>query len=86
MPDNNGKYRNLKAVGWLTQFGLNMVSPIILCIAAALWIKSRFNTGDWVMLLALVLGVSSSVLNMAMFIQSVNKETGGGKDDQKRED
>lgn len=86
MADNNGKYSNLKAVGWLTQFGLNMVSPIILCIAAALWIKSRFNTGDWVMALAIVLGVSTAVLNMVSFIRSVNKEIGGGNDDKKRKD
>lgn len=86
MEGNSDKYRALRAAGWLTQFGLNMISPIILCVIIALWVKNKFNTGSWVVILAIVLGVCSSVLNMITFIKTVNKEIGGKKHDEECKD
>ena len=85
MSEEKNKYRHMRAAAHLTQFGLNMVSPIILCLIAALWIKNTFNTGNWVAIVAIILGVSASVLNMFSFIKAVKKEMGGEHNDKKRE-
>lgn len=79
------KYKNMRAAAHITQFGLSMVSPIILCIVVALWLRNSFGTGDWVMLLAIALGVMSSVVNMITFIKTVQKEIGGKKHDEGNE-
>lgn len=86
MADNNDKYKHMRAAAHLTQFGLNMVSPIILCILIAVWLKNTFNIGDWVVIVAIILGVAAAGLNMATFIKTVNKEMGGKNDDKERKD
>lgn len=86
MPDNENKYRYMKAVGHITQFGLDMVTPIVLCTIIAVWLKNRFNTGSWTVILAIIVGVAVSALNMFKFIKTVDKEIGGKKHDEKRED
>lgn len=84
--EDNNKYRYMRAAAHLTQFGLNMVSPIILCIIIAIWLRSKFNIGSWVVIVAIILGVAAAGLNMATFIKNVNKEMGGKEHDEKRED
>lgn len=86
MAENNDKYRHMRAVAYLTQFGLNIVSPLILCILFALWLKNTFNIGSWIMFVAILLGIAAGVMSIVNFIKTVNKETGGDKRDKKRED
>lgn len=83
---DNDKYKHLKAAGHITQFGLDMVAPMVLCIIIATWIKNAFNTGSWIVIVAIITGVACSVLNMIKFIKAVNNEMGGKEHDKKRED
>lgn len=86
MPDNDERYRKLRAMAWVTQFGLSMVSPLILCIIAANWLRERFGWGNWVMVLAIIIGALSAVTTFASFAKTVKRENGGGKDDKKDSD
>jgi F0F1-type ATP synthase assembly protein I len=72
----------MKALAWMTQFGLNMVTPIVLCIIVAAWLKNKFNIGDWIIIAAVVIGVGSSFVNMFSFIKTVKKENGRKNDDE----
>lgn len=85
MSDNN-KYSYMRAVGHLTQFGLDMVTPILLCTIFGVWIKNTFNAGDWIVIVAIILGVAASGLNMMKFVKTVKKEMGGENNDEKRKD
>lgn len=80
------KYKHMKAAAHITQLGLDLVTPIILCVIGAAFVKNKFNTGGWVIVLGVCLGVSATALNMVKFIDNVKKEMGGKKDDEKRED
>ncbi len=86
MSDNENKYRHLRALGQITQFGLDMVTPIVLCTILAVWLKNRFNVGSWLVIVAIIVGVACSALNMFKFIKVVNKEMGGKERDEKRKD
>ncbi len=86
MNNDADKYRHIRAAAHLTQFGLNMVSPIILCIVIALWLKNKFNMGLWIMIAAIVLGVATSFYNMMSFIRVVHKEMEGEKSDKGNKD
>lgn len=70
-------------MGWITQFSLNMVSPIVLCIIIALWLKNKFNIGNWIMITAIILGTASAIVNMFTYIKTVRKELGGTKNEQR---
>lgn len=81
--DNNEKYKHMRAVAEITQFGLNIVSPIIICLFAAIWLRDQFNLGSYVVLIAIILGVAAGVLNMFTFIKKVNTQMGGKNNDKK---
>ncbi|MBQ3110280.1 MAG: AtpZ/AtpI family protein [Clostridia bacterium] len=85
MSDEN-KYAHLRAINQITQFGLDMVTPIVLCTIAAVWAKNKFNIGNWIVIVAIILGIAASALNMLKFIKTVNKEVGGKNNDQERKD
>lgn len=86
MNDNNNKYAYMRALAHLTQFGLSMVSPVLLCTLLSLWLKDTFNTGNWVVIVAIILGVCASGLNMMKFIKVVKNEMRGKEHDEERKD
>lgn len=47
----------------LTQLGLSIAVPPILCLYAASWFRDRFSLGLWVMGVALVVGVGGGVMS-----------------------
>lgn len=78
------KYRHMRAAAHITQFGLDLVTPIILCVIAASFVKNKFDTGGWIVVLGVCLGVMAAMLNMKKFIDTVKREMGGNSDDEKR--
>lgn len=86
MSDNENRYRHLRAMGHITQFGLDMVTPIVLCTIFAVWLKNTLDAGNWIVIVAIIIGVAVSGLNMYKFIKTVNKELGGKEHDEKRKD
>lgn len=72
MADNN-RHRSTKALAWLTQLGFNMISPLIICILAAAWLKTKFSVGNWIMIVAIVIGAGSGYMSLINFIRAVKK-------------
>ena len=56
--------RNLPLV---TQFGLSLVLPPILCFFGARWLMDRFGLGSWVLLIAVLLALASIVSAFTQF-------------------
>lgn len=63
----------ITALGMVTQFGITTITPILLCIFAALWLKNRFGLGDYVILIGVLLGVGSSFLSMMKMIRQMSE-------------
>ena len=61
--------RLMSRIALLTQLGLSMVTPPILCVLCALWLQNRFGVGDWVILAAILLGVGSGVSGVFSFVR-----------------
>ncbi len=80
------KYKHMKAAAHITQFGLDLLTPIILCVIATGFVKNKFDTGGWVVVLGVCLGVMAAMLNMKKFIDTVKREMEGDNDDKKRKD
>ena len=63
-------WRNLV---FLTEFGLSVVLPPVLCTLAGVWIQSKTAAGVWVVLVLLAVGLISAGCNfyryMALFVK-----------------
>ena len=46
---------------WLTQFGLSVVIPPVVCIIGAVWLRRQLQLGGWVGVLAAVSCLRSSL-------------------------
>lgn len=71
-------YRALKNITYISQVGLSLITPIIICIMGARWIQNTFEFGNWIVLLGifvgLLSGISSFISTMQLIIKEVEKE------------
>lgn len=59
----------------LTQLGLSLATPPLLCLYAADWLRNRFDLGLWVMVVALMLGLGGAAVNVWKFWKMMEKRT-----------
>lgn len=52
--------RILRCVSYLTQFGLSVVMPILLCVLFAVWLCGRYGIGEWLIAVFLFVGLVSA--------------------------
>lgn len=62
-------YRSLAMV---TQIGISMLAPIILCVAAGYWMDQKF--GWYTTIPLLILGILAGGRNIWMLLQQIIKE------------
>ena len=56
-----GWYKALEDLVWLTQLGLNMLLPLVLCLAGCWWAVERWNWPEWLFLPAVLLGLADAL-------------------------
>lgn len=59
------------ALAMISQFGIGVLTPMLLCIFAALWLKNRFGLGDYVVLIGILLGIGSGFVSMMKMIRQM---------------
>lgn len=72
----DGWFSALQNLTWLTQLGLSLTVPPILCLAAADWLSRRFGLGEWVFLAAIILGVGSAAYTFIEFARMFARKNG----------
>ncbi|MEG1153123.1 MAG: AtpZ/AtpI family protein [Ruthenibacterium sp.] len=72
---NKSWFKALRSLSWLTQFGMSLVVPPILCLLAASWLVRRFSLGTWVYLVALVFGLGAAACTFFKFLQMVQRKS-----------
>ena len=61
-------FRSLRPLTYFTQFGISVVSPILLCTLVGLWLYNRFSMGVWVLIVGIFLGIGGALSNfLAIF-------------------
>lgn len=80
----------LSAIVWLTQFGISVVGPVVLCVWGAVWLRNRFDLGAWIVIVGVLLGLGgaatslwSSLKAMDRQAKSDDKDSGVGFNDHK---
>lgn len=72
--------KDLKMIVWLTQLGLSVAAPLAVFVLGAVWLKSRFDLGGWIILAGVILGGYCAVsgfrqsLKMMEFMSKDKKE------------
>lgn len=49
-----------RCLSYLTQFGLSVIMPILLCVLFAVWLCGKYGIGEWLIVLALAVGLVSA--------------------------
>lgn len=63
----------------ITQLGLSLITPLLLCIFLSLWIQRRFGAGDWVIVAGILAGLGSMAVSYFQFYKRYSNAS--GKDD-----
>lgn len=62
-------YKVLEDLVWLTQLGLNLLMPLVLCLGACWWAVNQWAWPMWLYLPAIALGLASGGQNFWRFAQ-----------------
>ena len=64
---------------WLTQLGLSVAVPLVGFPLLAIWLQSRFGWGDWVLWVAVVIGIISAVDGFRTSLKAMSRLSRGKK-------
>lgn len=71
----------IKALSSITQLGINVVVSFILWILIAAWVKKTFNSGNYVMVIGVILGAGSAFLSFFKYLKEIEKASSSKEDD-----
>ena len=72
-----------KYFGLITQFGLNNIICIGICLFGSIWIKNTFNLGDGIVFIGFIIGTLVVVTNFINLYKVIMKDI--KKEDEERE-
>lgn len=67
--------KDLGLLVWLTQLGLSVALPPAGMIFLATWLRERFSLGNWIIWVAIVLGLISAVDGLRVSLKSLERLT-----------
>ncbi|MDD4851139.1 MAG: AtpZ/AtpI family protein [Gemmiger sp.] len=75
----NGWYKALENLVWLTQFGLSLLMPLLLCLAGCWWLTTNAGVGGWVYLPGFLLGLGGGAAAFRQFARMLQKKADADK-------
>ena len=66
--------KTLSLLLWVTQFGLSVLFPLCFFLLSAAWLQQKFNLGIWVIGVAGLLGLLTSISTARSCIRSLRKD------------
>ena len=66
--------RRARNLVWLTQLGVSLAAPPLLCLGGAWWLRQRFSLGLWVLVLGLILGIGGMASAAAAFFRRARRQ------------
>lgn len=69
----------LKSLALITQVGISMLAPVVLCVFIGTWLDRRFGWNT--VLVLLILGILAGARNSWILLKSMTENEGGKKHD-----
>lgn len=66
-------HKTFSALVTVSQLGLSIAAPIIICIMAGEWLQNKLALGQWVTLLSILIGTGSGFCSMIKFMKTIQK-------------
>lgn len=74
----------LKQISWLSQLGLSIIMPMLICVLICVWLTNRFDIGGWVFIPGFILGLGASFTTGYNFYLSESHKSKKDSNDRKR--
>lgn len=71
----SGWFRTMKHISWLTQAGVSVASPLILCIAGGIWLADVLPLGPIPIIAGVVFGIGGAVCGLLGFFKVISMES-----------
>lgn len=71
--------KNLSLLVWVTQLGLSVSVPPAGFILLAVWLRSAFSLGQWIIWVGIVLGIYGAVRCLVSTLKAMKHLTGDKK-------
>lgn len=65
--------KHLSLLVWLTQLGLSVAVPPACFIVLAVWLRDRFDFGQWIVWAGIVLGLVSAIDGLRTSLKAMSK-------------
>lgn len=56
------------------QFGITLLTPLLLFLFGSLWLQSRFKLGSWIVIVAMILGAVCMIYQLFMLYYKQEKK------------
>ena len=67
--------KELNLLAWLGQLGLTVAVPPTVFLLLAIWLQNRFALGQWVLWVAIVLGIYSAITGFVSSLRTLSRMT-----------
>ena len=64
----------MSAIVWLTQFGISVVGPVVLCVWGAVWLRNRFDLGAWIVIAGVLLGLGGAATSLWSSLKAIDRQ------------
>ena len=71
--------KDLTLLVWLTQLGLSVAFPLAGFVLLAVWLRSSFGWGDWIIWVGLILGLTGAVNGFRHSLKAMELQSRGKK-------
>ena len=65
--------KDLTLLIWLTQLGLSVAAPPVVFILLAVWLRSHYGWGQWVLWVGILLGFYCAVQGFRSSLKTISK-------------
>ena len=70
----------LQGLSFITQLGLSVATPPVVCVFVSLWAQKRWELGDWVVPVGLLVGIASGVSSFLSFLRTARRKAENKED------
>lgn len=78
----SGWFKSLKYLSWLTQAGISVAAPLILCIGGGIWLADVLPFGPIPVLVGVVFGIGGALCSLLGFFKVISIESKRKQDKQ----
>ena len=73
--------KDLNLIVWLSQLGISVAVPPAAFIWLGIWLRDRFQLGSWIVILAVVVGISCAVEGLRTSLKAMDRMAKEKKED-----